>query len=159
MTNVLLDLVNGSLVDLNWNVNAECYTCRWSGWSLHHLLLFAGGEAGPYTMYCSFWWSGWSLHPVLFLACVQADPCALYCYLQVVRLILTPCTIPSMCSYPYSLFSLLDADSNSDSEPYGYIVLCRTCVHWLKFRFRSRSQMGTVPILGTDLCPYYLTFQ
>ena len=49
-----------------------------------------------------------------------------------------------------------DSDSDSDSKPCGYIVLCRTCFHWL--RFRSFSQMGTVPTLWRDLCPYYIHF-
>ena len=43
----------------------------------------------------------------------------------------------------YGLFPLPDSDSDSDSDsvsqPYGYIVLCRTCVHWVRFRFRSLS--------------------
>ena len=52
--------------------------------------------------------------------------------------------------------SVIDSDSDSDSKLYGYIVLCRTCFHWLWFRFTSLSQMGTVPILGT--CPYYIHF-
>ena len=38
-----------------------------------------------------------------------------------------------------------DSDSDLDSKPYGYIVLCRTCFHWLRFRFGSLSQMVTVP--------------
>ena len=42
-----------------------------------------------------------------------------------------------------------DSDLDSDSKPYGYIVLCRTCFHWLGLRFGSLSQMGTVPISGT----------
>ena len=44
-----------------------------------------------------------------------------------------------------------DLDSDSDSKPYSYIVLCRTSFHWLGFRFGSFSQMGTVPILGTEI--------
>ena len=32
-----------------------------------------------------------------------------------------------------------DSDSDSDSKPYGYIVLCRTCFHWLRFKFESLS--------------------
>ena len=40
----------------------------------------------------------------------------------------------------YGLFPLPDSDSDSDSKPYGYIVSCRTCFHWLTFRFRSLSQ-------------------
>ena len=35
------------------------------------------------------------------------------------------------------LFPLLDPES--DSKPYGYIVLCRTCFHCLRFRLRSLS--------------------
>ena len=41
--------------------------------------------------------------------------------------------------YNNGLFPLLDSDSDSDSKPYGYIVLCRTCFHWLRFRFGSFS--------------------
>ena len=33
-----------------------------------------------------------------------------------------------------------DSDSDSNSKPYGYIVLCRTCLHWLRFRFGSLSR-------------------
>ena len=45
--------------------------------------------------------------------------------------------------YSYGLFQLpnsdSDSDSDSDSKPYGYMVLCRTCFHWLGFRFGSLS--------------------
>ena len=46
-------------------------------------------------------------------------------------------------TFLYSSFPLLDSDADSDvdwnSKPNGYIVLCRTCFHWLKFRFGSLS--------------------
>ena len=62
----------------------------------------------------------------------------------------------------YGLFPLPDSDSDSDSDtdskPYGYIILCWTCFHWLRLGFGSLSQMGTVPILGTDLSLYYIHF-
>ena len=32
-----------------------------------------------------------------------------------------------------------DSDSDSDSKPCSYIVLCRTCFHWIRFRFGSLS--------------------
>ena len=32
-----------------------------------------------------------------------------------------------------------DSHSDSDSKPYGYIVLCRKFFHWLRFRFGSLS--------------------
>ena len=39
----------------------------------------------------------------------------------------------SLISVRYGLFPLLDSDSDSeshsDSKPYGYIVLCKTCFH------------------------------
>ena len=57
----------------------------------------------------------------------------------------------------YGLFPLSDpyshSDLDSDSKPYGCIVLCRTCFQWLGFRLRPLSQKGTVPILGMDLLP------
>ena len=61
-----------------------------------------------------------------------------------------------MCKqYHNGLFPLPDSDSvldsDSDSKPYGYIVLCRISFQWLRFRFGSFSQMGTVPILGTEI--------
>ena len=58
-------------------------------------------------------------------------------------------TVPDL----YGIFPLPDSDSDLDSKPYGYIALCRTCFQGLRLRFGSLSQMGTVPNLGTDLCP------
>ena len=58
-------------------------------------------------------------------------------------------TVPDL----YGIFPLPDSDSDLDSKPYGYIALCRTCFQGLTLRFGSLSQMGTVPILRTDLCP------
>ena len=67
----------------------------------------------------------------------------------------------------YGLFPMPHSDSDSvsdsDSKPYGYVVLCRTCFNSLGFRFLSLT--GTVPILGADLsvlrtglCLYYIHF-
>ena len=51
-----------------------------------------------------------------------------------------------------------EADSGTRSASgryasYWNAFLCRTCFHLLRFRLRSLSQMGTVPILGKDLSP------
>ena len=50
------------------------------------------------------------------------------------------------------LFLLSDSDSDLDwdSKSYDYTALCRTCLQWLGFRFRSLSQIGTVPIYFRD---------
>ena len=80
--------------------------------------------------------------------------------LRVMCPIITECGM--VYHFCYGLFPLPDSDSDSDSDtdskPYGYIILCWTCFHWIRHGFGSLSQMGTVPILGTDLCPYYIHF-
>ena len=57
---------------------------------------------------------------------------------------------------PNGLFPLPEMDSESDSKPYHYNVLCRNCSTGrvrIQVPIQMVLQIVTVPILGMDLCP------